>query len=115
MSLDASAAAAVPGLVRSDIRGPGITRVPGQEGFRYVGASGADVTQQETLARIGALAIPPAWKSVWISPDPLGHIQATGVGSPGPTQYPYHQLLREQRDGPEVLQHLPVAGPPAHL
>src|SRR5258707_3244875 len=110
MSLDASAAAAVPGLVRSDIRGPGITRVPGQEGFRYVSPSGAEVTQQETLARIGALAIPPAWKDVWISPDPLGHIQATGGDSRGRTQYRYHQLWREQRDAQKFLHMLRFAG-----
>src|SRR5260370_17198711 len=88
MSVDAPAAAAVPGLVRSDLRGPGIIRARGQEGFRYLYPSGADVTDEQTLLRIGALAIPPAWKNVWISPDPLGHIQATGVDSPGRTPYP---------------------------
>jgi DNA topoisomerase I len=35
---------------------------------------------------------------VWISPDPLGHIQATGVDSRGRVQYRYHPLWREQRD-----------------
>jgi DNA topoisomerase IB len=90
--------AAVPGLVRSDLRGPGITRDRGPEGFRYVSPSGADVTKEETLRRIAVLAIPPAWQNVWISPDPLGHVQATGVDSRGRTQYRYHQLWREQRD-----------------
>ncbi|MGH3271040.1 MAG: DNA topoisomerase IB, partial [Trebonia sp.] len=56
------------------------------------------VTSSQALARIGALAIPPAWTDVWISADPLGHIQATGVDSRGRTQYRYHQLWREQRD-----------------
>ena len=97
MSLDISAAA-VPGLVRSDLRGPGITRFKTREGFRYRDLPGTDVTDAETLLRIGALAIPPAWTSVWISPDPLGHIQATGVDSRGRTQYRYHPLWREQRD-----------------
>jgi DNA topoisomerase-1 len=78
MSVDVSA---VPGLVRSDLRLPGITRVPSEDGFRYVDPSGADVTQEATLSRIRALAIPPAWTNVWISPDPLGHIQATGPRS----------------------------------
>jgi DNA topoisomerase I len=109
MSVDASAVAAVPGLVRSDLRGPGISRVPGQGGFRYVDPSGSDVAQAETLARIRALAIPPAWTNVWISPDPLGHIQATGVDSRGRTQYRYHQLWREQRDAQKFAHMLRFA------
>jgi DNA topoisomerase-1 len=91
-------AAAVSGLMRSDPRGPGITRMREGDGFRYVGPAGTEITDAQTLARIRALAIPPAWTSVWISPDPLGHIQATGVDSRGRTQYRYHQLWREQRD-----------------
>jgi DNA topoisomerase IB len=61
------------------------------------------------LHRIGALAIPPAWTNVWISPDPLGHIQATGVDSRGRTQYRYHQLWREQRDAQKFLHMLRFA------
>src|ERR1700749_2748363 len=67
-------AAAVPGLTRSDPRSPGITRERNREGFRYRDRSGAEVTQREALQRIPALAIPPAWTNVWISPDPLGHL-----------------------------------------
>jgi DNA topoisomerase IB len=110
MGLDVSSpTAAVPGLVRSDLRGPGITRARTQEGFRYCAPSGAEVTHMETLLRIGALAIPPAWKNVWISPDPLGHIQATGVDSRGRTQYHYHQLWREQRDAQKFVHMLRFA------
>jgi DNA topoisomerase I len=116
MNLDASAQtaqaayAAVAGLVRSDLRGPGITRVPGQRGFRYIDPSGADITREDTLRRIRALAIPPAWTNVWISPDPLGHIQATGMDSRGRTQYHYHQLWREQRDAQKFVHMLRFAG-----
>jgi DNA topoisomerase-1 len=110
MSLDVSAAAAVPGLVRSDPRSPGITRSRTGEGFRYCDPSGTEVTDTETLVRLGALAIPPAWTSVWISPDPLGHIQATGVDSRGRTQYRYHQLWREQRDAQKFAHMLRFAG-----
>src|SRR5580700_5385685 len=96
MSLDASRPpAAVQGLVHSDPRARGITR---QRGPAYLDPSGAPVTDPATLQRISALVIPPAWKDVWISVDPLGHIQATGVDSRGRTQYRYHQLWREQRD-----------------
>ena len=110
MSLDAwSSAAAVPGLVRSDLRSPGITRVRDKDGFGYRDPSGELVTQAETLRRIGALAIPPAWQDVWISPDPLGHIQATGVDSRGRTQYRYHQIWREQRDAQKFAHMLRFA------
>ncbi len=110
MSLGASSlAAAVPGLTRSDPRGPGITRERSREGFRYRDPSGAEVTQRGALQRIGALAIPPAWANVWISPDPVGHIQATGVDSRGRTQYRYHQLWREQRDAQKFLHMLQFA------
>ncbi|MDX6335903.1 MAG: topoisomerase [Streptosporangiaceae bacterium] len=99
MSLDGSSlAAAVSGLVRGDPHGPGLTRARSPEGFRYLGPSGAEVTDEQTVERIRALRIPPAWENVWISPDPLGHIQATGVDSRARLQYIYHRLWREQRD-----------------
>jgi DNA topoisomerase I len=104
-SLLSPPAAAVPGLVRSDPRSPGITRDRGPGGFRYRYPSGAEVTQGEVLQRISALAIPPAWVAVWISPEPLGHIQATGVDGRGRTQYRYHQLWRERRDA-EKFTHM---------
>jgi DNA topoisomerase I len=103
-------AAAVPGLTRSDPHTPGITREPSRPGFRYRDRSGAEVTQPAELQRISALAIPPAWTNVWISPDPLGHIQATGVDSRGRTQYRYHQLWREQRDAQKFVHMLRFAG-----
>ena len=76
-------AAAVPGLVRSDPHGPGITRVMAGDSFRYLDQAGAEISDAATLDRIRALRIPPAWADVWISPDPLGHIQATGTDSKG--------------------------------
>jgi DNA topoisomerase I len=104
-----SLAAAVSGLTRSDPRSPGITRERDREGFRYRDPSGTEVTQWEALQRIRALAIPPAWTNAWISPDPLGHIQATGVDSRGRTQYRYHQQWREQRDVQKFLHMLRFA------
>ena len=88
MSVDGSSlAAAVPGLARSEPHGPGFTRVRNPGGFRYLDPSGAELTDQQALQRIRALAIPPAWENVWIAPDPLGHIQATGADSKGRLQY----------------------------
>jgi DNA topoisomerase-1 len=102
--------AAVAGLVRSDPHGPGLVRIRDQDGFRYQDASGAPITDAGTLDRVGAFRIPPAWEHVWISPDPLGHIQATGVDSKGRLQYLYHPLWREQRDAQKFGHMLRFAG-----
>jgi DNA topoisomerase IB len=50
------------------------------------------------IDRIRGLAIPPAWKDVWICTDPLGHLQATGIDGAGRKQYLYHPRWRERRD-----------------
>jgi DNA topoisomerase-1 len=65
------------------------------------------VRDRATLARIRALAIPPAWTGVWISPDPDGHIQATGRDARGRKQYRYHAKWRTVRD--EAKYHRLVA------
>jgi DNA topoisomerase-1 len=105
-----SRAAAVPGLVRSDPHGPGITRQRISGAFRYYDPDGAEVRSPDMLHRIAALGIPPGWQDVWISLDPLGHIQATGVDSRGRTQYRYHQVWREQRDAQKFAHMLRFAG-----
>jgi DNA topoisomerase I len=104
-----SSAAAVAGLTRSDPHGPGITRERDGSGFRYRDPSGVQVTSGHALERIRGLAIPPAWRDIWISPDPLGHIQATGIDSRGRTQYRYHQVWREQRDAQKFAHMLRFA------
>src|SRR6266436_3351621 len=77
--------AAVAGLTRSDPRGAGVGRVRLADGFHYLQPSGTEIIDAEELSRIKALAIPPAWTDVWISPDSFGHVQATGVDSRGRT------------------------------
>jgi DNA topoisomerase I len=64
----------------------------------YLDETGARITDAEIVARITALVIPPAWREVWISPDPFGHIQATGLDQRGRKQYLYHPRWRERRD-----------------
>jgi DNA topoisomerase-1 len=91
--------------MRSDPHGPGMSRERTADGFRYRDPSGAQVTEDQVLRRIAALGIPPAWKDVWISADPLGHIQATGIDSRGRTQYRYHPVWREQRDA-QKFEHM---------
>jgi DNA topoisomerase-1 len=76
---------------------PGIGRLRCGRGFRYRSADGSSV-DAETLRRIRHLAIPPAWRRVWICPRADGHIQATGSDARGRKQYRYHDEWRRQRD-----------------
>ena len=76
----------------------GITRRRTGRGFSYRDASGQRVIELDTLRRIRALAIPPAWTDVWICPDPRGHLQATGRDARGRKQYRYHHDWRQTRD-----------------
>ena len=84
-------------LRRSVVGEPGITRKRRGGGFAYYGPGGELLDDGETLARVKALVIPPAWKKVWISPAPNGHIQAVGTDSAGRRQYIYHQTWQEER------------------
>src|SRR3990170_4191421 len=85
-------------LKKVDCSGPGIRRRRRGKGFQYLDDDGRRVTDPEVLERIRALAIPPAWKDVWICPYPMGHIQATGTDAAGRKQYRYHDRWRERRD-----------------
>ncbi len=67
-------------------------------GFSYEGPDGRPVRDQEVLARICALAIPPAWTDVRICPDPHGHLQAVGRDARGRRQYRYNAEFRAARD-----------------
>jgi DNA topoisomerase IB len=69
---------------------PGIRRVRAGKGFAYRDAQGKPVDSADTLARIRALAIPPAWTGVWICASPRGHLQACGRDARGRKQYRYH-------------------------
>ena len=81
-----------------DCSEPGLGRRRRGRGFEYLDPAGDRLRDEAELARIGELAIPPAWTDVWICPDPLGHIQATGIDAAGRKQYIYHPLWRERRD-----------------
>jgi DNA topoisomerase I len=85
-------------LRRSDPDRPGLTRRGHGRGFAYLDADGKRVTDQDTLERIRSLAIPPAWKDVWICPYPNGHLQATGTDDAGRRQYLYHDDWRTSQD-----------------
>ena len=79
-------------------KGPGIRRRHSGSGFTYLDASDNTIHDAETIKRIHSLVIPPAWTSVWISPDPDSHIQAVGRDARGRKQYRYHPAYRRIRD-----------------
>ncbi|MEU2254681.1 DNA topoisomerase IB [Nocardia xishanensis] len=85
-------------LRRTTPYGPGLRRIGRGRGFCYVGSDGEPVSDDEVLERIRGLAIPPAWRKVWICPYPNGHIQAVGVDAAGRRQYLYHEQWRRERD-----------------
>ena len=66
--------------------------------FRYLDARGNRITDEDSLERIKSLAIPPAWKDVWISANASSKLQATGVDGAGRKQYLYHPSFRAQRE-----------------
>lgn len=87
-----------PDLRPSDQNEPGILRRRCGRGFSYLGPDGRPVRDRATVERIKALAIPPAWKDVWICASPEGHLQAVGTDAAGRRQYRYHDVWRERRD-----------------
>ena len=89
---------AVARLRRSDCAAPGIARRQRGRGFEYRDPAGDRIDDPELLERAAQLAIPPAWRDVWICMDSLGHLQATGIDAAGRKQYLYHQHWRTHRD-----------------
>jgi DNA topoisomerase-1 len=77
---------------------PGIIRKSKGDGFAYYDPNGRIVKNSLELKRIRSLAIPPAWKEVWISTRSNGHLQATGLDAKGRKQYKYHPDWRTIRD-----------------
>lgn len=96
--VDAKEAAAEAGLRYVSDEKPGITRRKSGAGFAYRMPNGAPVRDKAALERIRSLAVPPAYRDVWICPHANGHIQATGRDDKGRKQYRYHPRWREVRD-----------------
>jgi DNA topoisomerase-1 len=86
------------GLVYVSDAEPGIRRLRAGRGFRYVTPENQRLAAQKDLKRIASLAIPPAYRDVWISMQERGHLQATGRDARGRKQYRYHEDWRQVRD-----------------
>lgn len=88
--IETAEAAKAAGLRYVSDAKPGIRCKQYGDGFRYIDPKGVEITDEKTLDRIRKLAIPPAYTDVWISPNPDGHLQATGRDARNRKQYRYH-------------------------
>ncbi|KQS71552.1 DNA topoisomerase IB [Modestobacter sp. Leaf380] len=84
-------------LRRSDVHRAGWTRRRAGRGWAFYDEDGS-LIRDERADRLRSLAIPPAWRDVWICPWPNGHIQAVGTDAAGRRQYRYHDEWRVKRD-----------------
>jgi DNA topoisomerase I len=66
--------------------------------FRYFDARGRRISDAAKVERIERLAIPPAWRDVWISPSASAKLQATGYDKAGRKQYIYHANYRAAQE-----------------
>lgn len=97
-SPDSVYAARVARLRYVSDRQPGISRAGAAGRFVYRNPRGKVIRDAAELARIKALAVPPAWTRVWICPLDHGHLQATGRDARRRKQYRYHPRWRHTRD-----------------
>jgi len=77
---------------------PGFSRRRSGRGWVFLDVDGRRILDHDVVDRIAHLAIPPAYRDVWICRYANGHIQAVGTDDRGRRQYRYHPLWREERD-----------------
>jgi DNA topoisomerase-1 len=98
VAAEAAQMAVEAGLVYVSDAVPGIRRLRAGRGFRYLTPANRRLAAAKELKRIAGLAIPPAYRDVWISMEARGHLQATGRDARGRKQYRYHSEWRQVRD-----------------
>jgi DNA topoisomerase-1 len=98
VAAEAAQMAIEAGLVYVSDAEPGIRRLRAGKGFRYLTPENRRLAAAKELKRIASLAIPPAYRDVWISMEARGHLQATGRDARGRKQYRYHPEWRQVRD-----------------
>jgi DNA topoisomerase IB len=79
-------------------RRAGWTRIGTRRSFRYLDSSGKRLTDAAVVERLDKLAIPPAWRDIWIAPGARAKLQATGLDAAGRRQYIYHPAFRAQQE-----------------
>jgi DNA topoisomerase IB len=98
VAVEAAQVALDAGLTYVSDREPGIRRRRRGKGFRYFTPENRPLRAPDVLKRIASLAVPPAYRDVWICMRPHGHLQATGWDARGRKQYRYHPQWRQVRD-----------------
>ena len=98
------------GLIYVSDSEPGIRRRRRGSGFSYLRPDNRTLHNKAELRRIASLAVPPAYRDVWICTHPRGHIQATGRDARGRKQYRYHPRWREIRDQAKFDRMIDFAG-----
>src|ERR1700688_3360405 len=98
VAAEAAQMAVEAGLVYVSDAVPGIRRLRAGRGFRYLTPANRRLAAAKEIKRIAGLAIPPAYRDVWISVEARGHLQATGRDARGRKQYRYHSEWRQVRD-----------------
>lgn len=73
----------------------GYSRRVNEKSITYFNTGEEKITDETVIQRINSLAIPPAWRDVWICPHKNGYLQATGLDSRNRKQYRYHPLWNE--------------------
>src|ERR1700721_554808 len=90
VAAEAAQMAVEAGLIYVSDAEPGIRRLRAGKGFRYLTPENRRLAAAKELKRIASLAIPPAYRNVWISAKARGHVQAPGRDPRGPKQHPSH-------------------------
>ena len=85
---------APPKLRHSSDSEPGFTRKRIGRYWAYFDAKGERITDRDTIERLNALGLPPAYSNAWFCADANGHLQATGIDARGRKQYRYHADFR---------------------
>src|ERR1700688_1699887 len=98
VAAEAAQMAVEAGLIYVSDAEPGIRRLRAGKGFRYLTPENRRLAAAKELKRIASLAIPPAYRDVWISMEARGHLQATGRDARGRKQFRYHPRWRRARD-----------------
>lgn len=93
-----SALAEAADLVYVSDSEPGFQRRRAGRGFTYIDPKGKVVRDPELRQRFTALAIPPAWREVWLCANPDGHLLVTGRDEAGRKQYIYHPRWTTMRN-----------------
>ena len=107
MSQQLAARAKRFGLRYVDVKELCVKRRRKGDRFVYVDGKGKPIRSKKMLARIAALAVPPAWEEVCLADDPQAHIQAVGRDAEGRLQYRYNDdwvLIRDKIKAERLLR-----------